>query len=96
MVITTQTFRLRPGADREAFLAADKTMQEEVVYQLPGLLRRTVAYSADREEFLVVTLWAGEPGYHLPDFFEHALTTAVAEFVDDSSIAGASYEDIGG
>ncbi len=96
MVITTQTFRLRPGADREAFLAADKTMQEELVYQLPGLIRRTVAYSVEHDEWLIETLWSGEPGYHLDAFGNSPLVSAVANFVDEASIAGRAYEDIGG
>ncbi|MEY2469661.1 MAG: hypothetical protein QOF21_2359 [Actinomycetota bacterium] len=96
MEIVTQTFKLRPGADREAFLAADKAMQEEVVYQLPGLVRRTVAHNAERDDVLFVTFWAGDPGYHRDEFANNPLTKAVGEFIDESTIAGWQYQDIGG
>jgi hypothetical protein len=36
-VIEIMRFRLRPGADEAAFLAADKRVQEEFAYQQPGL-----------------------------------------------------------
>ena len=55
-VIETMTFTLRPDADAEAFLAADRRVQVEFAYQQPGLVRRTTA----RDEaggWIVIDLW---------------------------------------
>ncbi len=49
-------FRLRPGDDEAAFLAADRRVQEEFAYQQPGLLRRTTARGADGD-WIVIDLW---------------------------------------
>ena len=49
-------FRLPPGADREAFLAADRRVQQEFAYQQPGLLRRTTARGEDGG-WIVIDLW---------------------------------------
>ena len=55
-VIETMTFALRPDADEEAFLAADRRVQVEFAYHQPGLLRRTTA--RDRAGgWIVVDLW---------------------------------------
>jgi hypothetical protein len=56
MVIENHTFRLRPGVDESAFLAADAAFQEET-YHRPGIIRRTLA-RGDGGQWLVVTLWA--------------------------------------
>lgn len=55
-MIEIVTFRLRPGADVEAFLAVDRSVQTGVAYQCPGMLRRTVARDGDR--WLVLQIWA--------------------------------------
>jgi hypothetical protein len=55
-VIEIITFRLRAGADVEAFLALDSRVQTEVAYQCAGLLRRTIARDGDR--WLVLQIWA--------------------------------------
>ena len=58
-VIETMTFALRPDADEEAFLAADRRVQVEFAYQQPGLLRRTTA--RDRAGgWIVVDLWRSD------------------------------------
>ena len=49
-------FRLRPDAHEEAFLAADRRVQEEFGYQQPGLLRRTTARGTDGN-WIVIDLW---------------------------------------
>ena len=56
-VIEILRFRLRTGADEEAFVAADKRLQAEFAYQQPGLLRRTVA-RGEGQEWVVLSLWA--------------------------------------
>jgi secreted protein with Ig-like and vWFA domain len=55
-VVETQTFRLLDGADDEAFLAADRRVQDEFIWRQPGFVRRTTARGSDGE-WLVVVLW---------------------------------------
>jgi hypothetical protein len=55
-VIETMTFRLRPGADEDVFLAVDKRLQSEFAYQQPGLVRRTTARGGDGA-WIVIDLW---------------------------------------
>ncbi len=97
MIVVHVTFKLKPAADREAFLAADKTMQEEVMHQMRGFVRRTLAYNEDVDEWIAAMLWADGPlAMHEPAFAQHPLVKAVGEFVDESTIAGRAYQDIGG
>jgi hypothetical protein len=56
MVIETLAFRLLPGADERAFVAADARMQTEFAYLQPGLGRRTTAKNADGE-WAIVVFW---------------------------------------
>ena len=49
-------FRLPPGGDEAALLAADRRIQEEFAYQQPGLLRRTTARGEDGS-WIVIVLW---------------------------------------
>lgn len=49
-------FRLAPGGDEAAFLAADRRVQEDFAYQQPGLLRRTTARGQDGT-WIVIDLW---------------------------------------
>ena len=58
MIVTT-TFRLRPEADEEAFLALDTRVQTELAYQETGLMRRTTARSAGGT-WLVIEIWRSE------------------------------------
>jgi hypothetical protein len=55
-VIELTTFRLRPGVDEAALVAADAAVQTAFAYQQRGLRRRTTAKGADGE-WLVSTLW---------------------------------------
>ena len=55
-VIETMTFALRPDADEEAFLAADRRLQVEFAYHQPGLLRRTTARDS-AGGWIVIDLW---------------------------------------
>lgn len=88
MIVVTQSFRLADGVGREAFLAADKTLQEDVLHQDPGFIRRTVAYSEERDEWSVVTfLW---------DEATNADPKLVADLIDASSLDTRAYQDIGG
>lgn len=49
-------FRLAPGSDEGAFLAADRRLQQEFAYQQPGLLRRTTARGSCGD-WVVIDLW---------------------------------------
>jgi hypothetical protein len=56
MIVEVTTFGLAPGVTDEAFLAADRRVQTEVVPNQRGFLRRTTARRG--VHWLVVTLWA--------------------------------------
>jgi hypothetical protein len=56
MVVEVTTFRLAPGADEEAFLAADEDVQTSFSVFQPGMVRRTTA-RGDAGGWLVLTLW---------------------------------------
>ncbi len=58
-VIETMTFRLAADVARGEVESIDARYQQEVAYQQPGLLRRTVAVAADGS-WIVVTVWADE------------------------------------
>ena len=49
-------FRLEPGGDEAAFLAADRRVQEDFAHQQPGLLRRTIARGEDGD-WIMIVLW---------------------------------------
>jgi hypothetical protein len=55
-VIEIMRFRLPPDGDEAAFLAADRRLQEEFIYQQPGLLRRTTARGEDGG-WVMIALW---------------------------------------
>lgn len=99
MIVVYVTFKLTAGADREAFLAADKTMQEEVFHQMKTFIRRTVAYNEEHDEWIqILFFWDnGEDlEMHSPEFASHPLVLATSAFVDEASITGRAYVDIGG
>lgn len=99
VIVVSTTFKLKPGADRDAFLAADKTMQEEVFHQMKTFIRRTVAYNAEHDEWIVVLFFwdtGNDLEMHSEDFASHPLVQACSVFVDADSIVGRHYVDIGG
>lgn len=99
VIVVSTTFKLKPGADRDAFLAADKTMQEAVFHAMPTFIRRTVAYNEEHDEWIVVLFfWETDDDLemHSDDFANHPLVQACAVFVDADSIVGRHYTDIGG
>jgi hypothetical protein len=93
-VIEIMTFQLRPGADVEAFLAADRRVQTEVAYQSPGLLRRTLARADDR--WLVLKIWANlqacDDGAHA--FATSALGANFMSYVEPSTLSIDRYGDV--
>jgi hypothetical protein len=56
VIIDTVSFRLAPGTEEAAFLAADRRVQTEFTYQQPGVVRRTTARGADGD-WIVVVFW---------------------------------------
>ena len=88
-------FRLRPGADEAAFLAADKRVQEEFAYQQPGLLRRTTARGQDGR-WIVIDLWRSEADSDACDarWELDPVPQAFMGLVDRSSVTVDRYEPL--
>ena len=87
MIVVTQAFKLADGVDRQDFVRADKSLQEDVLYQDPAFIRRTVAYNEADDEWAVVTfLWDNAASTALP----------VGEGADLASMRTQSYRDVGG
>jgi heme-degrading monooxygenase HmoA len=57
-IVEITTFRLAERVTDASFLALDRRLQNELVPNQPGFLRRTTARRGD--EWLVVTLWFTE------------------------------------
>ncbi|HET6953899.1 MAG TPA: hypothetical protein VFI47_26275 [Acidimicrobiales bacterium] len=97
-VIETFTFRLAPGADAEAFLAADKRLQSEFAYQQPGLMRRTTARGVgDRAgEWIVVDLWrnAADADAAAARWGGDPAARAFMDLVDGSTVDVRRYADL--
>src|SRR5580765_7064324 len=97
-VIETLTFRLRDGADEEAFLAVDQRLQSEFAYQQPGLVRRTIArgQGAQKGEWVVVDLWgdADSADACAQRWDADALAQQFMSFVDKDSVDVRRYEDL--
>jgi hypothetical protein len=55
-MIEIVAYRLREGADADAFRVIDERMQTEFFYQQPGLKRRTTAISEDGN-WVSITVW---------------------------------------
>jgi hypothetical protein len=89
VIVETLTFRLRPGADEAAFLAADKRVQAEAVPNRPGFLRRTTARGHDGG-WIVITLWEHEPGGDDGDG-DHPAERDLMALVDGASVERARY-----
>lgn len=54
-------FTLRPGISGEVFREVNDRFQEDVAYQSPGMMRRTVATTADGQ-WVDIRLWSdGSP-----------------------------------
>ena len=97
-VIETMTFRLRDGAEEEAFLAVDKRLQSDFAYQQPGLVRRTIARGdgAQAGEWIVVDLWwdAEHADACARRWESDPLAQEFMAFVDRESVDVRRYEDL--
>ena len=93
-MIEVLTFRLRDGADHQAFTAVNERLQTEFFYLQPGLVRRTTAKSADGT-WLGLTHWesaahadAAEARTLQPNEFTEALAV-----IDPLSLVVQRYEE---
>ena len=86
------TFRLAPGADEDAFRAADRLVQTDFAYRQPGLLRRTTARAAGGA-WIVIDLWrsAADADATNARWGEDPVTAAFMSFVDDASVRTERY-----
>jgi hypothetical protein len=94
-VIEIMRFRLPPGADQEAFLAADRRVQQEFAYQQPGLLRRTTAHGEDGG-WIVIDLWRSLADAEACDvrWERDEVTQAFMSLLDRSSVAVERYQEL--
>ena len=94
-MITILSFRLVPGADEAAFLAADKRVQGEFAYHQPGLMRRTTA-RAPEGEWVIVDLWrSAEDADRCDAVWGQDLVTAdFMTFVDAPTVRSSRYFEL--
>jgi hypothetical protein len=85
-------FRLVPGADEAAFLAADRRLQTEFAYQQPGLMRRTTGRGADGE-WIVIDIWRTEAEASAADerWREDPVADEFMAFIDRASVRTGRY-----
>ena len=86
-MIEILTFRLRPDADEDDFLEADRQVQVEFAYQQPGLVRRTSARGGGGE-WLVIDLWRSDDDADACDrrWASDPITQRFMSFVDPASV----------
>ena len=91
-MIEILAFNLVEGADEEAFTAADKRVQTDFAYQQPGLLRRTMARSADGS-WMVIDLWRSAEDADAADarWAEDPAAAEFMAFVDRATMRSKRY-----
>jgi hypothetical protein len=94
-VIEIMRFRLLPGADEGAFLAADRRVQEEFAYQQPGMLRRTTA-RGDDGSWIVVDVWRSAEDADACDarWEQDPVTQQFMALIDRSSVGTERYAEL--
>jgi hypothetical protein len=94
-VIETVTFRLTPGTEEAAFLAADRLVQTEFTYQQPGLVRRTTARGPD-DGWIVVVIWqtAGDADAAAARAGDHPAHAGFAGLLDETTVQRRRYETL--
>jgi hypothetical protein len=94
-VIEIMRFRLPPGADEAAFLAADRRIQEEFIYQQSGLLRRTTARGED-DGWLVMVHWRSSSDADAAEAQgeRNELARAFWALLDSSSISVERFQEL--
>lgn len=92
-VIEITAFELSPDADERAFLDVDKQLQTEVIYQHPGLLRRTTARGTEGGWMTIVHWRSAEDAAtskHLAA--DDPVAQQFAGFIDPSSVRSRLFE----
>jgi hypothetical protein len=94
-MIEIMSFRLAPGADEEAFLAADREVQSDFAYHQPGLLRRTTARGTDGA-WIVIDLWRSDADADLTTarWGGDPVTARYMSFVDTATVSTARYDTL--
>lgn len=93
------TFRLRPGVEEAAFVAADARAQTDFFYQQPGIARRTLAKGVnDTGEWCTVTLWWTLADAENAEAVStvNVAYTAMTSFIDETSISVSRFEELPG
>lgn len=85
MIIEHRTFRLAPGTDEGAFLAADRGVQQEVAPFQSGFVRRTTARGGDGR-WLVETLWYDDVSAMAAEGADGTAVDAFRACVDPASV----------
>ncbi len=94
-MIEIMRFRLAPGADEDAFRAADTAVQSEFAYRQPGLLRRTTA-RGDGGDWIVIDLWRSPADADAADALwgGDPVTAAFMAFVDAAGVTTERYQTL--
>jgi len=94
-MIEIMRFRLGPGRDEAAFLAADRKVQEEFAYQQPGLLRRTTARGPEGC-WIVIDLWRSAADADACDarWEKDPVTRGFMALLDRSSVTTERYQPL--
>jgi hypothetical protein len=94
-VIEIMRFRLPPGADEAAFLAADRRVQQDFACQQPGLFRRTTARGEDGG-WIVIDVWRSAADADACDArWEHdEVTQAFMSLLDRPSVSVERYQEL--
>ena len=92
-MIEVETYRLHAGTDTTEFAATVADFQQEVIYRLPGLLRRTTA-AADDGSWCTITLWDEHGPQHHDS--RHPAAAARAASIDARTATRAVYRELRG
>jgi hypothetical protein len=94
-VIEIMRFRLGPGTGEEAFLTADRRLQEDFASQQAGLLRRTTARSEDGD-WIVIDLWRSAADADACDrrWDSDPVAQAFMALLDRSSVSTERYTEV--
>jgi hypothetical protein len=95
-VIEIMRFRLPPDGDEAAFLAADRRVQEEFLYQQPGLLRRTTA-RGENGGWIVICVWRTSADADASEARAERdeLPRSFWAMLDSSSVSVERYQELG-
>jgi hypothetical protein len=95
-VIEIMKFRLPPGGDEAAFLAADRRVQEEFAYQQSGLLRRTTA-RGENGGWIIIVHWRSSTDADAceAEAERDGLTRSFWAMLDSASVSVERYQELG-